>query len=48
MSRKRKSVRKPMPKPSRPFAERKRRDLDKAIRKVLRNYHRTFIALGDE
>jgi len=40
MSRKRK----PMPKPSRPFADRKRKYTEKEMRRILREYHKNFIA----
>lgn len=48
MARKNKRVRKPMPKPSRPFKTKREAMLDRVVRKMLRDYHGTFIALGDE
>ena len=42
-----KRKRKPMPKPSRPFGDRKRKYTEKEMRRILRDYHKTFIARND-
>jgi len=37
-----------MPKPSRPFANRREREFDKAMRKFLSDYHGAFMRDGHE
>ena len=44
MSRKRKTPRKAMPKPSRPFKTKREAMLDGIVRKMLSEYHKTYIA----
>ena len=41
--RRRKPSRKPMPKPSRPFADKRRKHLEAAWRKMLERYHGMFV-----
>ena len=48
MRRRKPKTRKPMPPPSRPFKDKREAHLDRIVRKVLLDYHRTFIALPDD